>query len=49
METRHNIAITTPFWERLRKHCDKTGEKMYRAVERYIGDGIIKDHDDGKG
>lgn len=49
METKHNIAVTGPIWERLRQHCHKTGEKMYRCVERYITDGIAKDHDDGRG
>jgi len=49
MEVRHNIAITELGWLRLRAHCEKTGELMYRATARYIADGIAKDHDKGKG
>lgn len=49
MEIRHNVAVSPMAWERLRDHCNVTGELMYRAVERYIMDGITKDHDNGRG
>ena len=48
MEVKQNIAICLSLHKRLKKHCKKTGEKIYHAVERYIIDGIIKDHDNGK-
>ena len=45
VEVKQSVGISVAVHKRLVKHCNKSGEKIYRAVERFITEGIEYDKD----